>query len=70
MTIQQKIIVALNQAGMTQNELARKLNVSAPSLNKRLKTGKFSDDDFIKIAKAIGCKYYSGFLFSDGTKIE
>jgi len=69
-TIQQKIEVACSIAGINQSELAKRLNTTAPAWNQRLKTGKFSDDDFIKIADAIGCKYKSGFYFSDGNKVE
>lgn len=69
-TIQQKIMVALNIAGMTQAELAEKLGTSPQALNKRLKTGKFSDEDFNSIAKALGCEYRSGFYFKDGNKVE
>lgn len=69
-TIQQKIMVAMDIAGITQAELAKKLNTSPPALNKRIKTGKFSDEDFQNIAKALGCEYKSGFYFPDGTKVD
>jgi len=57
-------------AGITQAELAKRLNTSPQAWNKRLKTGKFSDDDFRRIAEALGCNYKSGFYFSDGNKVE
>ena len=57
-------------AGITQAELAARMGTSAPALNKRIKTGKFSDEDFQNIAKALGCEYRSGFYFSDGNKVE
>lgn len=57
-------------AGITQAELAKRLGTSAPAWNKRLKTGKFSDEDFNKISEALGCVYKSGFYFSDGNKVE
>lgn len=69
-TIQQKIMVALDIAGITQAELAERLGTSAPALSKRIKTGKFSDNDFEGIAKALGCTYKSGFYFPDGNKVE
>lgn len=69
-TIQQKIDTACSMAGITQSELAKRLNTSAPAWNKRLKTGKFSDDDFKKISEALGCSYKSGFYFPDGNKVE
>ncbi len=63
-------MVALDIAGITQAELAKKLGTSPPALNKRLKTGKFSDKDFQEIAKALGAEYRSGFYFPDGNKVE
>ena len=69
-TIQQKIEMACIITGITKTELAKRLGMSQPSFSKRLKTGKFSDDDFERISKAIGCKYFSGFEFVDGTIIK
>lgn len=69
-TIQQKIMVALDIADMTQAELAKKLGMSAPALSQRIKTGKFSDADFQSIAKALGAEYKSGFYFPGGEKVE
>lgn len=63
-------MVALDIAGMTQAELAKKMNISPPALSQRLKTGKFSDEDFKNIANALGCTYKSGFYFPDGNKVE
>lgn len=57
-------------AGITQAELAKRMGTSPAALNKRIKTGKFSDDDFNNIAQALGCEYKSGFYFSDGNKVE
>lgn len=62
--------MACSIAGVNQAELAKRLNTSAPAWNKRLKTGKFSDEDFQAIAMALGCEYKSGFYFSDGNKVE
>lgn len=69
-TIQQKIDIACSIAGITQAELAVKLNTSPPAFNKRIKTGKFSDEDFNNMASALGCIYRSGFYFPDGNKVE
>lgn len=69
-TIQQKIDIACSIAGVTQAELAKRLGTSAPAWNKRLKTGKFSDEDFKNIAQALGCTYKSGFYFPDGNKVD
>ena len=70
MTIKQKIENACNVSGITITELAKRIGTSQPNLSKRLKVGKFSDKELQEIAQAIGCKYFSGFEFPDGTKIE
>lgn len=57
-------------AEINKTELAKRMGMSIQALNQRLKTGKFSDDDFQNFAKALGCTYKSGFYFSDGQKVE
>lgn len=68
--IQFKIDMACAIAGLTQSELAKKIGTTPQAWNQRMKTGKFSDEDFEKIAKACGCEYRSGFYFPDGNKVE
>lgn len=63
-------MVALDIAGIKQKELAKRMGTSPAALNKRIKTGKFSDQDFEEIAKALGAEYKSGFYFPDGNKVE
>lgn len=46
------------------------MGTSPQAFNKRLITGKFSDEDFQNIAKALGCEYRSGFYWKDGNKVE
>lgn len=70
LTIQQKIDMACTVAGISKTELAKRIGMTQPAFSQRLKTGKFSDEDFSNIAKALGAKYYSGFDFPDGTRIE
>lgn len=69
-TIQQKIDVACAIAGISKAELAKRMGISASSLSQRSKTGKFSDEDFQKMAKALGAKYFSGFEFPDGKRAD
>ena len=68
--IQQKIDTACAIAGISQAELAKRMGTTPQAWNQRLKTGKFSDEDFRKIAEATGSVYRSGFYFSDGNKVE
>lgn len=63
-------MVARDIAGISQEELAARLGTSPAAFSKRLKTGKFSDQDFESIAQALGCKYKSGFYFDNGQYIE
>ena len=70
MTIKQKIESACIVSGITITELAKRSGTSQPNLSKRLKVGKFTDEELHAMAQAIGCKYFSGFEFPDGTKIE
>lgn len=69
MTIEQKVNMALAYKGISQAELARIVEMSPANFNKRLKIGKFSQEELEKIAEALGAKYVFGFEFPDGTKI-
>ena len=57
-------------SGMTQAELAAKMHTSAPSLNKRIQNGKFTQEELEAIGAALGATYKSGFYFPDGNKVE
>ena len=69
MTISQKIKMALAYKGMSEAELARSIGTSPSAFNQRMKTGKFSSEEMVKIAEALGAEYYFGFQFPDGTKV-
>lgn len=69
MTLEQKINMALGYKNMSQAALARAVDMSPANFNKRLKTGKFSQEELEKIAEALGGKYVFGFEFPDGTRI-
>lgn len=70
LSIQQKIEMACTVVGISKTELGKRIGLSQSAFSQRLKTGKFSDEDFKNISKALGCEYKSGFYFPDGTKIE
>lgn len=69
MTLSQKVNMALAYKGMSQAALARAVDMSPANFNKRLRTGKFSQEELEKIAAALGGEYIFGFAFPDGTKI-
>ena len=70
LSIQQKIEMACTVVGISKTELGKRLGMTQSAFSQRLKTGKFSDEDFEKMAKALGAEYFSGFKFSDGTMVE
>ena len=68
MDIGKKVKLACTYIGISEAELARRLEISPQSLNKRLKTGKFSAEELEKIAAALGGSLTLEFTLSDGTK--
>ena len=68
-TIQQKIEAACAYAGITKKDIANKMGVTPSAFNQRLKTGKFSDDDFKLMSDVMGAEYISFFKFPDGKEI-
>ena len=69
MNIEQKVNMALAYKGLSQAELARRTGMTPANFNKRLKVGKFSNEELQQIAKALGGNYVFAFEFPDGTKI-
>ena len=69
-TLQQKIKVACDTAGMSLTELGLKMGMSQASISKRVKTGKFTQEELEQMAAIMGCKYQSSFVFPDGNEIK
>lgn len=69
MTARQIIEMGIAYCGITNSELARRLDWSPQLLNKRLNTGKFSVEEWEMIAKALGATSRVGFVFPDGREI-
>ena len=69
MTAKQVIEMGLAYAGLSQRDLAQKLGWTPQLLNNRLKTGKFSVEEWETIAKAIGAEFRIGFRFPDGKDV-
>ena len=69
MTIPQKIKMAVAYKGISESELARRIETTPQAFNQRMKTGKFTSEDLEKIAEALGASFYFGFEFEDGTRI-
>ncbi len=69
MTVKQLIDMGTSYAGISNAELARRLGWTPQILFNRMKTGKFSVEDWEKIAEALGAEFYMGFRFPDGREI-
>lgn len=69
MTARQIVEMGVAYCGITNSELARRLEWSPQLLNKRLNTGKFSVEEWEMIAKALGATSRVGFVFPDGREI-
>ena len=69
MECRQFVKIATAAAGITQAELAARLEWSPQLLNNRLKTGKFTLDEWQRIAAALGADLLIGFQFPDGKQV-
>ena len=69
MECRQLIKIATATAGITQAELAARLEWSPQLLNNRLKTGKFTLEEWQRIAAALGAELLIGFQFPDGKQV-
>lgn len=69
-TLKQKIMVACDHAGISMTELGKRLGMSQANFSKRVKTGKFTQEELEEMGKALGAEYKSGFYFPDGINID
>ncbi|HCS73039.1 MAG TPA: XRE family transcriptional regulator [Clostridiales bacterium] len=69
MDIPTKIRLAETYAKISEAELARRLGTTSQAFGQRMKTGKFSSEELVKIAEALGAEFVFTFHFPDGTKI-
>ncbi len=69
MTAKQIVEMGVAYAGITNSELARRLDWSPQLLNKRINTGKFTVEEWEKIASALGAKANICFSFPDGHNV-
>lgn len=69
MTARQIVEMGVAYACISNSELARRLGWSPQLLNKRLNTGKFTVEEWEKIAEALGAAPLIGFSFPDGKNV-
>jgi len=69
MTIEQKINMALARSGISQAELARKMNTTPSNLNQKIKRETLKQDELERIGMICGGRWVAQFQFDDGTVI-
>lgn len=69
MTIEQKINMALSFKGISQSELARKIETTPQNLNQKIKRNTLTKEELESIAVVLGGIWKAEFKFPDGTKI-
>ena len=69
MDIPTKIKMAEVYAKISETELSHKMGTSPQAFNQRMKTGKFSSEELVRIANALGAEFVCKFCFPDGTEI-
>ena len=69
MTIQQQIKAACDVAGITVTELGKQMGMSQQCISNRVKTGKFTKEEYQRMAQIMGAKFTFQFEFPDGTII-
>lgn len=69
MTISQKINMAIAYKNISQAALARAIGMTPSNFNQKHLRETFTLEELNQIAQALGCNYFFGFEFPDGTKI-
>ncbi|MBS1402255.1 MAG: helix-turn-helix transcriptional regulator [Oscillospiraceae bacterium] len=69
MTIEQMLKMALSYKGISQAELARRINTTPSNLNQKVKRNTLTKEELEEIAVALDATFFCGFRFPDGTEI-
>jgi len=70
MTMEQVINMLVAYKGISQAELARRIDMSPQNFRMRIKRETFTREELDKIAKAVGAAYFAFFQFPEGLKIN
>mgnify|MGYP006879958905 FL=1 len=54
---------------MSLTQLGAKMGMSQQNFSKRLKVGKFTQEELEEMGKYLGCEYISIFQFPDGKRV-
>ena len=63
-------MLACEANDMTLTELAGRLGTTQQNLSKRLKTGKFTQEELHQLAQILNCQYDPSWILPDGTRLE
>lgn len=69
MTIAQKLSMALSYKGISQAELARRIDTTPSNLNQKVKRNTLTKEELEQIAEVLGGTWRAEFVFDDGTVI-
>lgn len=69
LTIGEKIKVIMKRQNVTMTELSDAIGQSRQNLTNKMKRDNFTEEDYKKIASALGCKAETIFELPDGTKL-
>lgn len=69
MTIKQKIKMALGYAGISQAELARRVEMTPSNFSQKLQRDTFTLEEMERIAAALGGEWRAEFVFPGGIAI-
>lgn len=61
----EKIKILMIKKGITQKELADKLEVAQPTLSKKFKLDDWRESDLIHIAEVCECKFEGSFIINN-----
>lgn len=70
LTVKKKVKIACDIAGTSITQLGEKMGMSRPTIFQRLKTGKFSIEEYEKMTDILGCKLIFGFRFNDDMSVD
>lgn len=57
-----EILDMLKKQGLTQKQLAQRLNISEPTLSKKMTLDNWREKDLSRIAEVCDCKYEGKFI--------
>ena len=70
MTTSDQIRVLCIRTGISQSELARRINQSPQNFNAKLKRNTVTQDELNKIADALGVTYEQYFVLANGDQVK